>query len=165
MTCVHARAATATALAPRCLRMPDALHRHAVDARAPAHVLEAVLDQRDVPRCTGAPATFLTTIPLERVQVERLAEHAHVDLAAPASSRPAGSSTCSRWSAADHVDDGELVGGELVGVDPDADVALEVAAQLDLAHAGDRLQPLLHPVARGVGEQLPAGTARTGRPT
>ena len=42
--------ATATALAPRCLRMPRPCAGCAVDARHAAHVLEAVLDQRDVVR-------------------------------------------------------------------------------------------------------------------
>ena len=50
--------------------------------------------------------------------------------------------------------DGQPALVELAGVDPDADVALEVAADGDLAHAGDRLQLLLDPVAGEVGEDL-----------
>ena len=83
----------------------QALRRHAVDARDAPDVLEAVLDERDVVEVDRRPPTS----PARRrvghhdlpqgLEVDRLAEDAHVDLAARYSMRPAGSSTCWRWSA------------------------------------------------------------------
>ncbi len=43
---------------------------------------------------------------------------------------------------------------ESIGVEPDADVALEVAAERELSDAGHRLELLLQPVARDVGDEL-----------
>ena len=56
------------------------------------------------------------------------------------SMRPAGTSRCSRSMALVHVLDGQALGLEPRGVEPDADVALAVAADEDLAHALDRLE-------------------------
>ena len=48
---------------------------------------------------------------------------------APRMIRPPGISTFSFWMALLHVDDGEAVGVELVGVEEDADLALARAGQ------------------------------------
>ncbi len=143
----------------------QALRRLAVDARDAPHVLEAVLDERDVAR--GRPArrsprgrrssagsSRSSASPSTRTLISRPS----------VSSRPAGSSTCSRWSAAMTSATVSRFSSSLLGVDPDADVALEVAAHRDLADAGDGLQLLLQPVAGEVGEDLRAGTGRRGRP-
>ena len=49
------------------------------------------------------------------------------------------------------VDDGEAVGGELVGVREDADLALAGAGEADLAHAVHRLQHALDLLVRDLG--------------
>ena len=106
--------------------MPRPCAGCAVDARAAAHVLEAVLDQRDVLEVDRRAGHLAHDDVAQRLEVERLAEHAHVDLAAlgleaagraARRARAAGRAITSR--------DGQAALVEPGGVDPDADVALE----------------------------------------
>ena len=145
----------------------EALGRHAVDAGEHPAVLEAVLDQRHVAEAEQrAVAARRTTSERKVVEVHRLAQDAHVDLAARALEPPGraarGSGAC---SAADDVADRHALRVDARGVEPDAQVALAVAAEGDLADAGDGLEPLAHAVAGEVGELLAASAGPRRPPT
>src|SRR5262249_53729929 len=62
------------------------------------------------------------------------------------------------------VGDGDVTFNELVGVDPDPNAAIDVAAGRDLTDTFDRLELLLNLVARDVGQELSReGAANTDR--
>ena len=144
--------------------MPSAWSGTPSSARDRRRVLEAVLDERDVLEVDGRAASMrLTTSLRSVVEVERLAEQAHVERAAARLELPAGHLDVLALDRADDVARDDALLGELARVEPDADVAIEVAAQRDLPDAGDRLQLLLHLVARDVGEHLARERARRRR--
>jgi hypothetical protein len=151
-------------LLPSCFRIPQSLRRGPIEAGHPAHVLEAVLDQRhlvQVDRVLGAGAHLDAP---QGGQVERLPQHADVGLAAGGLQAPGRQLHVLALEGGDQVLDGEALLVELVGVHPDADVPLQRAAGHDLPHPGDDLELLAHAVARVVGEDLGREGTGEGHP-
>ena len=138
------------------LEHAERLERHAVEPRDRVDVLEAVLDERHVLEVDRARSFDAAHDELaERVEIERLAEQAHVELAPAGVELAAGDLDVLAADGVDDVAGDDALLGERLGVEPDAHVAIEVAVERDLPDAGHRLELLLHLVARDVGEQLP----------
>jgi hypothetical protein len=132
----------------------ERLERRAVEIGRAVPVLEAVFDRGDVLERDGDAVHTADDDLLERLEIERLAEEAHVDLPPAGVELAAGDLDVLAADRADDVARDDTLLGELAGVEPDADVAVEVSVELDLTDALDRLQLLLHLVAGDVGEQL-----------
>jgi len=118
----------------------DALRGRAGAACHAAHVFEAVFDERHVFEVHGRVADFAHHQAPELAQVEGLAEHAHVELAAGGLEAARRQLDVLAAQGRDDVGHHEPLALEALGVDPDAHVALDGAAHHDLADAGHRLQ-------------------------
>ncbi len=132
---------------------------HRLDGRAVAprvrgDVDEAVLDEGDVLNPDDGAAGVADDDVAQGVEVRRLADDPHVELAAAAVEGAPGDVDVLLLDRRHHVGHGDAGGDELVGVDPDADVAVEVPHRRDLPDAGDGLEHVLDLVARDVREEL-----------
>ncbi len=130
-----------------------ALRRLAVDARDAAHVFESVFDDGDVAQVNRRSLDVLDHQAAELFEIEGLAEDAHVHFAARSLQAAGRQFDVLALNRGEHFARGDAALIELVGIDPDADVAID-RADLNLADAGHGLQPFLHAVAREVGEHL-----------
>src|SRR5690606_19292267 len=81
------------------------------------------------------------------------------DLPAAGVELPAGDLDVLALERGDDVGGDDALLGEAARVEPDADVALEVALEGDLPDPGHRLELLLDLIARDVGQELPGERA------
>ena len=102
--------------------------------------------------------------PAQRVEVDRLAEHADVDLPPLGFDPPGRHLHVLLPERLDNFRDGEALLLEPPGVDPDPDVPFEVAAEHDLSDALHGLDPVLDAVARVVRKHLPRERAGESDP-
>ena len=114
-----------------------------------------VLDQGNIGEVDRVVGGVADDDLLELLEVEGLAEHAHAELAVAGLDGATRLLHVVAGDGPEHVGDGHVLLGHPAAVDPDADVAIQVPAQGDLADAGHRLQLLLHLVAGHVGQDVP----------
>ncbi len=122
--------------------------RHAVDAGGRALLLGAVLGRPDVADADGRAAHGGHHQVVERLGVDDAPHGAQRLLAEPGRHVAPGQVGVLPDHGVAHRGDGDLVGGQPVGVDPHVDGAGEPADQPHLAHPGRALDVELHRAAR-----------------
>jgi hypothetical protein len=132
----------------------ERLQRHPVEPRDRGHVLEAVLDERDVLEVDRRLLHAADDELAQRLEIERLAEQPHVQLPTARVEQPARHLDVLAPNCVDHVGGDDALFRHAARIEPDAHVAVEISVQRDLPDARHRLQLLLHLVARDVGEHL-----------
>ena len=145
------------------------LHTHALGGSAvhppdPADVLEPVLHERHVLEVDRRLPHAAQDEIAERLQVQRLAEHANVELAAGGLESPGGQLDMLPPERTAYVSDRQAFRVELVRVDPDAHVALQVAAQHDLSHTRHGLEALLQAIPCVIAQDLVGERSGNRRP-
>ena len=143
---------TATVFAPDCRRMSSTDRRHTVEASERTLLLGAVLGAANVAHADGRAVPGGDD---EIVELLGLGETAHRpqrlftqvgrDIAT-------GDVSVLLLQRGSDFGDGELVGGEAIGFDPDIDGARQPADDLHFAHAGGSLERYLHDLVCQLGE-------------